>query len=110
MLRLKWWRTHYGNRKLSEFNANDIRQALVKVEQAGRFDPTLNRYKANLSSAFEYAKEHLCIDINPCRQVKVKPENLGRIRFLGNREHASLLATKLKHIEIFLNFSSPFFP
>ena len=92
LLRLKWWRTHYGDRKLSEFNANDVRQALVKVKQSGRSDPTLNRYKANLSTVFEYAKEHAGIDINPCRQVKAKPENRGRIRFLDDCERASLLA------------------
>ena len=57
-----------------------------------RAPATLNRYKAALSSVFEYGRDHYELPANPCRQVKALTENNARIRFLTDQEREALLA------------------
>ena len=56
-----------------------------------RAPATVNRYKAALSSVFEYGRMKYDLPENPCRQVKAFTESHGRIRFLTEREREALL-------------------
>ncbi len=90
--RLNIWIAECGDIKFLSVDAKLIRQGLVKIKQDRDIeDCTLNRFKANLSSVFEFAKEEYETTHNPCREVKAKPENQGRIRFLSDDERGRLL-------------------
>ncbi len=90
--RLNFWNTEYGNIKFSLIDAKTIRQGLATIKKNRDIeDCTLNRFKANLSSVFEFAKEEYETKHNPCREVRAKPENKGRIRFLSDDERVRLL-------------------
>jgi len=91
--RLAWWNEHYGHITLAEISHTTIRKGLKALSEAGRQGGTLNRYKANLSSVFQLAKETYGLSINPCREITAKPENAGRIRFLSDNERTVLLKT-----------------
>lgn len=52
----------------------------------GVMPQTTNRYKANISSVFEFGKEKYHIKVNPCRQIKSKPGGKGRQRYLTMRQ------------------------
>lgn len=56
-----------------------------------RSPATVNRYKAALSSVFEYGRDRYYLPNNPCRQVKALTEDNARIRFLTDHERESLL-------------------
>ena len=101
---LAWWKRELGNRKICEIDRTVIRTALRELktgegrrghgyDEAGkpktkstgkqRAPSTVNRYKAVLSSVFEYGRENYDLPENPCRQVKGLTENNARIRFLS---------------------------
>jgi len=67
-------------------------QSKGKTKSIGRTrsPATINRYKAALSAIFEYGKERYNLSDNPCRRVKARTENNGRIRFLSGAEQAAL--------------------
>jgi len=89
--RLAWWYEHYGYMSLADISHTTIRKGLKQLSDAGRQGGTLNRYKANLSSVFQLAKENYGLSINPCREITAKPESSGRVRFLSEHERAALL-------------------
>ena len=91
--RLAWWSEHYGHLPLAEISHTTIRKGLKQLSDSGRQGGTLNRYKANLSSVFQLAKENYGLSVNPCREVTAKPEKSGRVRFLSDSERAALLKT-----------------
>ena len=105
--RLDWWSNQYGAMPLNKVSAVTIREGIKLLGETSavrgngvgktkdlnrlRSGSTLNRYKHNLSSVFEYGKEQYSLTENPCRDVKSKPENKGRTRFLTDEERKALL-------------------
>ena len=104
---LKWWKREYGNMRLLDIDRMVIREAIAKL-MAGdatrgngkgkaksigrkRAPATVNRYKAALSSVFEFGRMKYDLPNNPCREVKVLQENNARIRFLSKEEREALL-------------------
>jgi len=107
--RLDWWSTQYGKLPLNKISVATIRGALkllsegkvirgdgvgkTKEVDRTRSGATINRYKAGLSSVFEYGKELYGLTDNPCRDIRSKPESKGRTRFLTDDERTRLLDT-----------------
>jgi integrase len=89
--RLAWWSESIGTIPIPEISHTTIRVCLNQLACSGRRGSTLNRYKANLSSVFEFARESYGISANPCREIKAKPERAGRVRFLDDLERRALL-------------------
>lgn len=96
--RLKWWSNHFGHISINDFTENNVRQGIQRlltigtVNKRGSAPQTTNRFKANLSSVFEFGKENYQLKNNPCRQVRNKPESKGRQRYLSFEEQQRLLA------------------
>ncbi len=104
---LAWWSKQYGHLPLNKINAVTIREGIkllsngntlrgnglgqTKEMNRKRSGSTVNRYKDNLSSVFEFSKEEYGLTENPCRDVKSKPEGKGRTRFLTDDERSRLL-------------------
>jgi len=97
---LTWWSEQYGHLKVVDVDRTTVKAGLAtlkagegrhhnnKTKSTGRkrSNATLNRYKASLSSVFEYACEEYDLPENPCRQVKGLTENNSRVRFLSDDE------------------------
>ncbi len=94
--RLQWWGRQCGKIIVGEITHQTVRWALKKLSDDGRSGPTLNRYKAAISSVFEWAKEVYGINGNPARQVKARPESKKRVRFLSEDERTRLLKACMK--------------
>lgn len=96
--RLKWWGCHYGHLKVSEMTEDYVRHGINKLltggvtGKRGSSPQTTNRFKANLSSIFEFGKNKFHLKCNPCSQIKSKPEGKGRQRYLTVEEQQRLLA------------------
>lgn len=96
--RLRWWCDNYGHLMVIEMNESYVRHGINKilaegaVGKRGSSPQTTNRFKANLSSVFEFGKERFNIKNNPCSQIKSKPEGKGRKRYLTVDEQQRLLA------------------
>ena len=104
---LRWWKAHYGDRRLVEMDRATVKQALAEVAKGRarhgngkgrskaldkpRSPATVNRYKAALSSLFEFGKDEIDLASNPCREIKARPEDNARIRFLSEEERQRLL-------------------
>ncbi len=100
--RLRWWSDNYGQLKINELTEDHVRHGintLLTVGSTGKkgvSPQTTNRFKANLSSVFEYGKEKFSLKTNPCRYIKAKPEGKGRKRYLSSAEqHRFIAAAKL---------------
>jgi len=91
LYRLAWWYEHYGYMSLADISHTTIRKGLKQLSESGRQGGTLNRYKANLSSVFQLAKETYGLSLNPCREITAKPESSGRVRFLSECERVAIL-------------------
>lgn len=97
LCRLKWWSDNYGTLKISEMSEDYVRQGINTLLTIGStvnrplVPATTNRFKANLSSVFEYGKNRYNLKKNPCRHVSGKPEGKGRKRFLTRDEQQQLL-------------------
>lgn len=95
--RLKWWSDNYGHLKVNDISEDHIRHGINKLLTEGSIGKgkvapqTTNRFKAILSSVFEYGKEHFHLKKNPCRLIKSKPESKGRKRYLSPAEQQCLL-------------------
>lgn len=94
--RLKWWSDNYGSIYVNEFSEDIVRDGINKLLISGPggdalAPQTTNRFKANLSSVFEYGKEKYHLKLNPCRGVRSKPEGKGRQRFLTIEQEELLL-------------------
>jgi integrase len=104
---LTWWKDHYGDELCLLIDKGMIRDALDSLAEGHarvgngkgkskaltrkRGPATLNRYKAALSTVFEYGKEHYDLPNNPCREIKARTEPSGRIRWLTDDEKKVLL-------------------
>ena len=104
---LTWWKDNYGHELCILLDKTTIRDALKslsegqarrgngkgksKVTTRQRTNATINRYKASLSAAFEYGREHYDLPGNPCREIKALPVSRGRIRWLDGDEKTALL-------------------
>jgi hypothetical protein len=104
--RLSWWSDNYGQLKLNELTEDHVRHGintLLTIGSTGKkgiSQQTTNRFKANLSSVFEYGKEKFNLKTNPCRYIKAKPEGKGRKRYLSTVEQLRFLeAAKLSSWE-----------
>lgn len=83
--RLGWWKDEYGNRLLKDFTADTVREGIKKLLKQVK-SQTTNRFKANLSSVFEFARDERWIKDNPCHDVKAKPEPEGNTRYFTPEE------------------------
>lgn len=96
--RLKWWGRNYGHLKVSEVTEDYVRHGLNKLlaegvtGKRGVSPQTTNRFKANLSSVFEFGKNKYHLKSNPCSHIKSKPEGKGRQRYLSIEEQQRFLA------------------
>lgn len=95
--RLKWWADEYGQLKVNEVSEDHIRHGINllltkgSTGKKGVSPQTTNRFKANLSSVFEFGKDQYHLKGNPCRFIKSKPEGKGRKRYLNEQEQQRLL-------------------
>lgn len=95
--RLKWWSNKFGHTTLKELSEDHVRQGINLLLSSGvtgsrGVSPqTTNRFKANLSSVFEFGKDKYNLKNNPCRFIKSKPEGKGRKRYLTVVEQQQLL-------------------
>lgn len=99
--RLKWWSDHYGHLKIFEMSEDHVRHGINKLLSVGSTGKvgvspqTTNRFKANLSTVFEFGKNKYHLKSNPCRFIKGKPEGKGRKRYLSTEEqNRFILAAK----------------
>lgn len=96
--RLKWWNSYYGHLKVNEITEDYVRHGINKLLTGGvtgargSSPQTTNRFKANLSSVFEFGKNKYHLKCNPCSQIKSKPEGKGRQRYLTVEEQQHFLA------------------
>ena len=98
VIALTWWKDEYGHELCLLFDKSAIREALKCLAEKPAFsgerkrtNATINRYKASLSAAFEYGREHYDLPGNPCREIKARPVPSGRIRWLDSDEKKALL-------------------
>lgn len=100
--RLKWWSNKFGHTTLKELSEDHVRQGINLLLSSGvtgskGVSPqTTNRFKANLSSVFEFGKDKYNLKNNPCRFIKSKPEGKGRKRYLTVVEQQQLLLAARK--------------
>jgi len=116
--RLKWWGKHYGHLKVAEMTEDYVRHGLNKLlaegvtSKRGVSPQTTNRFKANLSSLFEFGKSKYHLRSNPCSNIKSKPEGKGRQRYLTIEEQQRFLAAAKQskwdkfHLLIFMAITS----
>jgi len=74
------WKRNYGHKLCLLFDKTAVRDALKCLADMPAFrgerkrtNATINRYKASLSSAYEYGREHYDLPCNPCREIKAWP-------------------------------------
>jgi integrase len=98
VIALTWWKDGYGHELCLLFDKSAVRDALKCLAdkppfkgERKRTNATINRYKASLSSVFEYGREHYDLPGNPCREIKALPVPHGRIRWLDSDEKTALL-------------------
>lgn len=90
--RLAWWSKHYGQLLVNEVTEDHVRHGINKLltvgstGKSGISPQTTNRFKANLSSVFEFARNKYHLKNNPCRHIRGKPESKGRKRYLNSEE------------------------
>ena len=95
--RLNWWSNNYGTLKINDFSEDHVRHGINLLLMKGSMGnkgvspQTTNRFKANLSSVFEFGKDKYHLKMNPCRFIKSKPEGKGRKRYLSIDEQHRLL-------------------
>jgi integrase len=96
--RLQWWSNHYGHLQVNEMTEDYVRHGINTLLNKGSTGThsvspqTTNRFKANLSSVFEFGKNKYHLKSNPCSQIKSKPEGKGRQRYLTAEEQQRFLA------------------
>ncbi|MCU7836734.1 MAG: transposase [gamma proteobacterium symbiont of Taylorina sp.] len=99
--RLAWWDSQYGPIPISQFNQiyvlEGIKTLLNKGTRGKPLQPnTTNRFKANLSAVFNFAKDNGYDIVNPCSGIKGKPEGQGRRRVFTEKEKHSFLEAAKK--------------
>ncbi|MCF7978554.1 MAG: site-specific integrase [Chromatiaceae bacterium] len=105
--RLAWWRAEYGDRPLSDFTDETMREAMARLEtdpgpprgnsktpQNPRAGATVNRYKAAISACFKTAidKGWFGLTMNPAAGIRGRKEGSNRFgRALEDTERSALL-------------------
>ncbi|MCP5409469.1 MAG: site-specific integrase [Chromatiaceae bacterium] len=106
--RAGWWKDQFGDRPLSEFNGDTVREGLASLEEGTalkggnivtetdrkRSPATLNRYRTAISTIFKAAidKGWYGIKDNPAAGIRQRRENNNRFgRCLEDNERAALL-------------------
>ncbi|MNZ11413.1 Tyrosine recombinase XerD [compost metagenome] len=89
--RLGWWAEHLQGKPVGKVTRQHIKSALDVLTKGKKSPATLNRYKAAISSLFEWFNEQYNTKHNPAREVRQKAENNGRTRFLSDDELSRLL-------------------
>ncbi len=82
-----------GDRPAAALTPLEIERALAKLATEREWsNATVNRHKAFLSLAYRIGAENGRVPHNPCRAVRQRREDNGRIRFLSREEEARLRA------------------
>jgi integrase len=106
--RAAWWRDQYGDRPLSEFTADTVRDGLALLEDGtaqhggkqvtgtdrARSPATINRYRTAVSTVFKLAIDRRWYGIqdNPAGGIRQRTENNSRFgRCLEDSERSLLL-------------------
>lgn len=97
--RLKVWSEEFGHLPVSKLDKKEVRAGLIKFQKKGKkgkqLKPqTLNRFKANYSTAFEFGVEAGLIDDeipNPTRGIKACKETGRRDRVFTPKEQEGFL-------------------
>lgn len=80
-----------GDRPAGAVTPLEIERALAKLATEWKWsNATVNRHKAFLSLAYRIGVENSQVAHNPCRAVRQRREDNGRIRFLSPEEEARL--------------------
>lgn len=90
--RTQWWAERLGDKPMGKIQRQHVKAALDALAKDGKADSTLNRYKAALSSVFEWFNDEHDTKHNPAREVRQRTEDNGRTRALSDDELARLLA------------------
>lgn len=106
--RLSWWKAEYGSVPLSQFTTATVKEGLRRLSRAPaqrfvskkkgevslgrpRGPATVNRYKAAIRVAMQWAIAEDWITDNPAKGIKSKKEPRGVERFLSEDECKELL-------------------
>jgi len=87
--KLNYWMKEIGDKPIAEITTTDINTALSNLPN-NFSNATINRYKAAISVVFSYACRQYNLIHNPIKNIRSKPENNERIRFLSDDERARL--------------------
>ena len=88
--KLEFWLSNIGDKPLVEITTTDISLSLDSLSKH-LSNATVNRYKAAISVVFSYACRQYNLPYNPVSNIRSKPENNERIRFLSDDERKRLL-------------------
>lgn len=100
---LRWWREHFGARKLFHFTSDVVDQAREQLVAENieenpkrparhRSPQTVRHYLMSLSACMEHARrKKKWIEKNPVADVDAPPVSPGRIRWLSADERKALL-------------------
>ena len=87
--KLEFWLSSIGDKTLVEISTTDISLSLDGLPRH-LANATINRYKAAISVVFSYACREYGLPNNPVKNIRSKPENNERIRFLSDIERTDL--------------------
>ena len=87
--KLNYWLETLDNKPIVEITTTDISSALSNLSSSFS-NATINRYKAAISVVFSYACREYGLLNNPVKNIRFKPENNERIRFLSDDERTRL--------------------
>ncbi|TLU67338.1 site-specific integrase [Thalassotalea litorea] len=90
--RLNWWAKQIGHMPLGKITKLLVKNTLAILLDSGKSPATYNRYKANLSTLFEFIKDEYDLDVNPARQVKQLAESKPKDEYLSKAELERLLS------------------
>ena len=87
--KLDYWLSSVGNKLIFEITSVEIKSTLDDLSNH-LSNATVNRYKAAISVVFSYACREYGLLNNPVKNIRSKPENNERIRFLSDDERTRL--------------------
>ena len=86
-----WWISQWGDRRINEITADDIRKMITRLKTEGTWsDKTINHVMGHLRVALNQAVQSGKLDKNPMDSVKMLPVPRGRLRFLTEGEEQRL--------------------
>lgn len=89
--RLGWWAERLKGKPVGKVSRQHIKFALEALQKDEKSPSTLNRYKAAISSLFEWFNDKHDVKHNPAREVRQKTEDNQYTRFLSDDELSRLL-------------------